>query len=94
MTRDGCHEADSDLHRDPAPRTPDHSDGDYGDVSHELTSLSLFVYKVVTNDVTKYPMMGPIVSEAHPELTEEMSWLRLRRPAVRLSADCCSSIQC
>lgn len=94
VTRDECHEADSDLHRDQAPHTPDHSDGDYGDVSHELTSLT--VYTIVTNDVTKSPMMAPIVSEAHPELTEEMSWLwlRLRPPAVTLSADCFSSIQC
>ena len=42
VTRYECHEADSDLHRDPAPHTPDHSGDDYGDVSHELTSLSLF----------------------------------------------------
>ena len=80
MTRDECHEADSDL-LCPRGQTPDQAD-DGADVSHEQTSLTSH-------------SMAPIVSEDNPELTE-MSWsrLRLRLPAVRLSADFCFSIQC
>ena len=85
VTRDECHEADSD-HPCPRGQTPDQAD-DGADVSHEQTCHELCHELCHT--------MAPIVSEDNPELTE-MSWsrLRLRLPAVRLSADFCFSIQC
>ena len=56
MTRDECHEGDSDLLcHDPGLRghTPDQADdGDSADVSHELTSLSNVTN--VTNNVTQW----------------------------------------
>ena len=56
MTRDDCHEGDSDLLcRDQGPRghTLDQADdGDPADVSHELTSLSNVTN--VTNNVTQW----------------------------------------